>query len=222
MPISVLFTAPSVFYTFIKSSPENTNIALKKSKIWINVILIGFIFTIFSFTLNEVVVTKANSLLMDSYKEFITKNSEEQNNAPVFSNEKDIVELNSLQAYKTIEEIKSKDIKNNRLERMILGFYNKFSMPLECLACTIFGAFIGCLMLTEIFNNTWLLVINGLIIPVFLFLYYNLSVSKIEFFAANPIFIFIPSLVIAGFAIIMISGIFLKKDNPTLLKSELF
>lgn len=199
IPMCVLFTVPIAFYSMIRVLDKPN--ALKSSKVWGMVILVGIISSLISFGINEVIVPGANHQSVLLAKDIISRNSIK----PVyFGDKKSVQEMNFIEARKTISDSKSNSYNT---KKMTFDLYNKFSIPLACLACAIFGSFIGCLMLTEIFNKKYLLATMGFIIPIFIWYFtYNSFYSKAE--TISPFTAFIPDLVIGGFGLLMILGVF--------------
>jgi lipopolysaccharide export LptBFGC system permease protein LptF len=201
IPMCVLFAVPMAFYSMIRALDKT--IGLKSSKVWSMVLLVGVISSIISFGINEVVVPVANHQSVLLSRDIMSRNSI----VPLtFSNKKSVQEMSYLEARKTINDYISNGYYT---KKMSFDLYNKLSIPLACLACAIFGSFIGCLMLTEIFNKKYILATMGFIIPIFIWEFtYNSFYNQAE--TISPFTAFIPDLVIGGFGLIMILGVFLN------------
>jgi lipopolysaccharide export LptBFGC system permease protein LptF len=200
IPMCVLFTVPNAFYTMVKSS-EKIN-SIKSFKVWAMVILVGIISTISASLITEFIVPESNHQAVETSFKLL----EMQSQKPLtFSNQKSIQEMNFLEARQKIDRLKEIGVDTRTMEFFL---YSKISIPLASLASAIFGAFIGCLLLSEIFHRGYTVFVIGLIAPVYTWNYIYNTLENNS--GLNPLSAFVPDLIIAGLGLLMILGIFLK------------
>jgi lipopolysaccharide export LptBFGC system permease protein LptF len=208
IPLCVLFAVPITFYTMVKSS-ENKE-AIRSVKIWLMVFLFGIISSFVSFGINEIIVPyTSHHIFYNVLREINEKYTPQTTLEIIETKYSSVLGMNFWETKKQITKLKASGIETGRMN---FDLYTKLSMPLACLACSIFGSFIGCLMLSGFFHKGYLVAIMGWLIPTFIWdSTYNFFYKMAD--KISPYSAFIPDLIIGGFGLLMIIGIFFNKKN---------
>ena len=166
IPIAVSISVAIGFAKFLNIQ-ENPKI-LKSYKIWMNILFIGIASTLFSYAVNDLIVPSANYKTVEMYKEIMKADHPNQ----VYSNRLSPQEMPSWQL---IQEIKNMKPDTQDTILAIKSLHTKFSMPAMCFVCAFFGAFIGILISTGLFNKMTLYIFGGLTPSVIFTSYYYSS-----------------------------------------------
>jgi uncharacterized membrane protein len=204
IPMCVLYTVPTAFYTMVKSS-ENSN-AIRAPKVWLMVILVGLIASITTLCINEFIVPSSNHKIVETSMKLLEM---KETNPITFSNIKSVQEMSFFEAREKIAEKKAKGIETDKME---FDLFVKLSLPLVSFACAIFGAFVGCLLLSELFHKGYTVIVAGLIIPTFL-MYYTFYAIPLNMMKTAPMSAFLPDLVVGSLGLLLILGVFLNKKT---------
>jgi len=215
-PIAVLFGVALYVYRSLGLRSE-WNKLVRSFKLWGVILGIGLGCSGFIFILQDQIVPFANQQTVRILKDMMQTRAQQEQKAPLFfSEQKDIRQMGSVEAYhylKTQPEGVKKQIREQ------YDFYTKFSLPLSNLSSALLGGMIGVLMASGLFQPLYtLVVLGGMLTILFWYQLYALSASDYWLNAHNIVWMsFLPDLVLAGVALLVLTGIWLgpKPESQT-------
>ncbi|MFN4150003.1 MAG: hypothetical protein ACK4IX_03585, partial [Candidatus Sericytochromatia bacterium] len=212
IPISILYSLPWAYYSMAKGYKDKSFV--KSWKLWKIVLSIGILSSFSSLLIGEILVPYSNQKTVLVMKDAFTRSANIKNQVITFDQGKSVQELNFFEAKKMIEEKTYSDNKNKQSD--IFYLYIKLSIYTFPLVISLFSVIIGILMTTDLFNNKYLVVVSGILLPLVLYF----GITKPSYPINYPIFEALKSnILLMQLILILLLGIFLKKDKKEELES---
>lgn len=217
LPFLVLWAVPLYLFSLRSMNPRQV---LKRSRVYVIVLLIGLSSTALDYLIQDQIVPPANRHTVAMLKDMMQakQQAECHDNCPppvVFSDQPDVRSLSVSEAKAYLDKYATQGKMDQGLWR---DYYIKFSIPLANLAFALFGLMTASLMLSGMFHPYYTLIAIGAILP--LGLWYN-----VYSFAQNDRFApllsaFMPDLVLAGVALLFLVGLILPGPRPETVFQE--